>query len=638
MKKFKYFAYVGAIALLSVVGFTACSSSDDVTLDPNPTFDGESVKTQFTISLPENIKMRMASTTVQETGFRGIDNIKLVPYTLVSGDVEKESNANDNLISLAAISSTEITGNSSKSKVYADVNLKVNTSNFLFYGKAVDDNSAETAITSPADKFKFGTLEVKNLTGKPELTDVEFAPVKIYEDYGTAAEQTAINNGKTVGTNLIAALNAVANATPTEELSVGTAQPAFKDVTAEQDATINQLATNFKKIETGSSKNIEWVFKELYMTLDGYVTTAAQTTVPNAYKMAVAIRAALDNYVETEKTSGVTTSVTLKPAYTGYPASVNLPDGAARVAYNATDKEFKAVTNVDYASMNVAALENYVYPANLQYYVNSPVKVSDNVQSPSYGTKTWADVLADLYSDGRVTDATRSVAIVNPVQYGVARLDVKVNGLEAEGSTNEGGDTYYDHNGTQVNVDAGFELTGILIGGQKSVGWNFVKKGSTTYTVYDKTMNGTSAAMTVKREDETATNYTLVLQSTDNETVNVALEFINNCADFIGANGDIIPHGATFYLVGALKPSEATNKTAASVADAKDRVFTQDFKTIATFTIKQGADNGTTTEENEKEGLGTATKGLPDLRTPQMELGLSVNLEWKPGLDFEVDF
>lgn len=636
MKKFKYFAYVGAIALLSVVGFTACSSSDDVALDPNPTFDGESVKTQFTISLPENIKMKMASATVQETGFRGIDNIKLVPYTLVSGDVEKESNANDNLISLAAISSTEITGNNSKSKVYADVNLKVNTSNFLFYGKAIDKNTAETAITSPADKFKFGTLEVKNLTGKPELADVEFKPIQIYEDYGTTAEQTAIEAGQTVGTNLIAALNAVANATPTADLSVGTARPKFKEVTAEQDATINQLATNFKKIETGSSKNIEWVFKELYMTLDGYVTTAAQTTVPNAYKMAVAIRAALDNYVETEKTSGVTTSVILKPAYTGYPASVNLPDGAARVAYNATDKEFKAVTNVDYASMNVAALESYVYPANLQYYVNSPVKVSNNVQSPSYGEKTWTEVLS-LYDTGKVTDATRSVAIVNPVQYGVARLDVKVNGLEEEGSTNEGGDTYRDHNGTEVNVGAGFELTGILIGGQKSVGWNFVKKGSTIYTVYDKTMNGNSAAMTVKRGDGTATNYTLVLQSTDNETVNVALEFINNCDDFVGANGEIIPHGATFYLVGSLKPSEATNKTEASVADAKDRVFTQDFKTIATFTIKQGADNGTTTEENEKEGLGTATKGLPDLRTPQMELGLSVDLTWSPGLTFNVN-
>ena len=426
-------------------------------------------------------------------------------------------------------------------------------------------------------------------------------------------------------------LNAVADATPTTELSDNT-QPKFKEVTAGQSATINALWNNFKEITTGSSKNIEWVFKELYMNLDGLSTQAAQATVPDGYKMAVAIRKAIETYCTTSATSGVTTAVTLKTDYTGYPASVNLPDGAVRVSYDATTKKFKAVEDMSYSSMNVASLESYVYPANLQYFVNSPVKVSNNVQSPNYGDKAWNTILG-LYDGSEVTADTRSVAITNQVQYGVARLDAKVNGLVAEG-------TYYDHNGTEVNVANGFELTGILVGGQRSVGWNFVKKGTVAYTIYDNTMNASSAEnMTVKRGDETATNYTLVLQSTDNETVNVALEFINNCSDFVGANGEIIPHGATFYLIGALKPSAANTQATnyASLSDeVKSRVFTQDFKTIATFTIKQGTNNNPN-EESTQEGLGTATKGLPDLRTPQMELGLSVDLEWQPGLNFDVE-
>lgn len=612
MKNFKYFAYVGAIALLSVVGFTACSSSDDVALDPNPTFDGESVKTQFTISLPENIKMRQAATTVQETDFRGIDEIKLVPYSLASGDVAVGSTANDNLISLAAISAFD--NASSNSKVYADVNLKVNTSNFLFYGKAVD-NTAGTAITDVADKFTYGTLAVTGLSGKPTLDNVEFTPVSIYAD--------ATDAGKAKGTNLIAALNAVANATPTSKLSDNT-QPKFKEVTAAQSATINNLWTNFKTIETGSSKNIEWVFKELYMNLDGLVTPAAQATAPDAYKMAEAIRTALDTYVEATTTSYVTTAVTLKDDYTGYPASVNLPDGAVFVSYNETSEEFEAASNM--ASMNVSSLNSYVYPANLQYFVNSPVKVSNNVQSPNYGTKTWTDVLS-LYDTGKVTEETRSVAIVKPVEYGVARLDAAVAKLTE-------GEEYKDYNGTIVDVADGFTLTGILIGGQKSVGWNFVKKGTTTYTVYDKNLN-TGNYVVQPGSGNTATNFTLVLQSTDNETVNVALEFVNNCADFIGANGEIIPHGATFYLVGSLNPANGTKQEGASSA-VEGRVFTQDCKTIATFTIKQGTNNDGS-DPSEEEGLGTATKGLPDLRTPQMELGLSVNLEWKPGLSFDVE-
>lgn len=633
MKKFKHFAYVGAIALLGMVGFTACSSNDETALDPTPSYEGESVKTQFTISLPENIKMRMASATVQETGFRGIDNIKLVPYTLgtaATAGVTDGSAANANLFALSAL--TAFDKAKSNSKVYADVNLTIGTSNFLFYGKAVD-NTAGAAIESAADKFKFGALTVYGLIegAKPTLNSVEFTPVQIYGD-GTAAEITAINAGKNVGTNLIAALNAVADATPATELSDNT-QPKFKEVTAEQSATINALWNNFKKITTGSSKNIEWVFKELYMNLDGMATSAAQATVPDGYKMAVAIRTAIENYCTISSTSGVTTSVTLKNDYQGYPASVNLPDGAVRVTY-LTDG-FEASTSMQYAStMNVATLESYVYPANLQYFVNSPVKVSNNVQSPNYGDNSWSTIL-DLYDGTAVTADTRSVAITNQVQYGVACLDALVNGLLPTGDDNK----YYDYAGNEVDVTNGFQLTGILVGSQKSVGWNYVTKGTTAYTIYDKTMNGTTAAnMTVKREQPTTKNYTLVLQTGEadqDKTVNVALEFINNCPDFVGADGEIIPNGATFYLVGTLKTSEATNKEETAVAAAKDRVFTQDFKTVANFTIKQGT--ATPPAPGNSEGLGTATKGLPDLRTPIMELGLSVDLEWQPGLNFNVN-
>ena len=286
-------------------------------------------------------------------------------------------------------------------------------------------------------------------------------------------------------------------------------------------------------------------------------------------------------------------------------------------------------------NMNIATLENYVYPANLQYFVNSAVKTANSVMSPGYGDKTW-DAILNEYIDGTaVSSETRSVAINDPVQYGVGRLDATVKGLK--GSSEEG-NKYYDYTGTEVDVTNGFELTGILIGGQKTVGWNYAVKGTDAYTIYDKTMSEPSS-MTVKRGTATATNYTLVLQTGETaaeKTVNIALEFVNNCPDFVGANGEIIPNGATFYLVGALKTSEATNTDADAVADAKDRIFTQDFKTIANFTIKPGSPT-TGDDDHNDDGLGTATKGLPDLRNTQMELGLSVDLQWKPGLNFDVE-
>lgn len=647
MKKFKYFAYVGAIALLSVTGFTACSSGDEVVDVPNstPTFNGESVKTQFTISLPENIsKMRMASEQVQYTSndFRGIDNIKLVPYSLgaaAASGVQGTENPNANLISFSAIEAFDYA--TSNSKVYADVNLVVGTSNFLFYGKAIDNNPPETAISTADDKFKFGTLTVAGLAPntQPTLSSVEFTPVCIYND--------ATDENKAVGANLIAVLNAVANATPKEydanqqlqpaQLS-DTSSPKFKDVTSDQSSSIYNLFDKFKELSVSSSKNVELALLDLCQNLDIFSTVSAKATAPNTYKMAIGIRAAIAEYATITVTSGVTTKVELRTdlanPITGYPANINLPDGSARVKYDETLAEpvFVAATSAEIATgLDVATLDKYVYPANLQYFVNSPVKVSDNVQSPSYETKTW-DAILNLYSGSAVTSATRSVALTNQVQYGVARLDANVQNLSSDNTK-----IYKDYNGDDVNVTNGFTLTGILIGGQKSVGWNFKKKGDAVYTIYDNAIPGGDNAKVVRGSGTAVTNYTLVLETgeeTADKTVNVALEFVNNGDSFVGFGGDIIHKGATFYLVGTLKASEGSKQSGAS-DDVTNRVFTQDCKTVATFTIQQGLENDGT--DAKAKGLGTATKGLPDLRTPQMELGLSVDLTWSPGLTFNVN-
>lgn len=61
--------------------------------------------------------------------------------------------------------------------VYANVSVPVGTASFLFYGKAID-NTAATAITSDADKHKFGTLTSEGLTGEPAA--IKFSPVQIY--------------------------------------------------------------------------------------------------------------------------------------------------------------------------------------------------------------------------------------------------------------------------------------------------------------------------------------------------------------------------------------------------------------------------------------------------------------------------
>ena len=53
------------------------------------------------------------------------------------------------------------------------------------------------------------------------------------------------------------------------------------------------------------------------------------------------------------------------------------------------------------------------------------------------------------------------------------------------------------------------------------------------------------------------------------------------------------------------------------------RVFIQDYKTTATFTIGQNS-------------LKNALVTVPDLRSTQMSFGLSVDLTWKQGLEYNI--
>ncbi len=118
----------------------------------------------------------------------------------------------------------------------------------------------------------------------------------------------------------------------------------------------------------------------------------------------------------------------------------------------------------------------------------------------------------------------------------------------------------------------------------------------------------------------------------------MALEFVNNGDDFVGKNGQIIPKGSTFYLIGQLNPQEtAAGAVTQPTGKTISNVFLQDYMTLANFSFQSGKSESQLAE-NEKNGvgLGSATNTIPDLRTPTMELGLSVNLTWEQGLTFNV--
>lgn len=562
MLKNKNFALGTAALLLSTAGFTACSSDDTFT---GSSLSGEAVKTQFAINIPvakSSVNGRLSQEVVQgqepAPTFRGMSKIKLIPFsgTPAEGSALPSSGA----IVLKDISNSELT---TGTKFYDNTAVPVGTSHFLFYGEATPsgDQSAKTngAIVAPTE-FENGDLA--HIAGGT-LAGLNFNLQGIH----------------TQDNNIEGYLSAVLT-----KIATSLAENAG------DNADLKLAAANMKKFKVGSSAAILAEVQNIYnmVKVGG---TSANTTIAGV----------ITNYFNadgqgklTYKTSGVTDPVYVTNA-DSYPNCYGIPANAAAVS-SSDGKAFA------YVHSDATDFSTYVYPASLYYFVNSAAKTDDEPQ-PWNGSRVddWAGYVGG-YAGTAVTASTQAIALENSIRYAVAQLVYNVK---------FGADEMPDAQSINREVGENFELTGITIGGQKGVDYKFEQKsGEAAKTIYDpvtpKTITTTPS-----------TNfYTLALQSAGStsgtESVNFALEFVNNGDAFYGQDG-LVPTGGTFYLAGTLNADNGT---------ANGYVFKQAYKTTANITINS---------------LKTATYTIPDLRQTQLNLGLSVNLTWEAGLTQNVD-
>lgn len=581
MRNSKHFVLGAATLLLSTAGFTACSSEDTFT---GGSFSGESVKTQFAINVPAVGKSdaRMGEDIVQgqsDVVFRGMSNIRLVPFELgsdpssVTEPLTGSESLYYNAIELGAIGSSDLTS-TAKYKVYNDVELPIGVNAFLFYGEATDKSGDASDKTNGALVPSYST---QGLEAGKTLADVHFdlKGILVGDDY------------RTTQTGLLAILDGIAK---TE---------GWKDATG----TLQPYYTSFIGMKAGSANNILLAVQDLYNAVKGDVLTDE-----NGLKTKIATK--IEEYFTPSGSSVPYTLTYNTTSLAQYPAGIGLPDGAVQVAWN-TD-HFEYTSNVDYdggTSMNVSGLDKYVYPASLYYWDNTSLKTSNSQQSNNYGAKDWNTIINTLYSEWAVTASTQSVALAKAINYAVGRLDVYAAFAAGE---------IYDGNpsGQQpVRIpDDGFTLTGVLIGGQKNVGWNFtpLESDGTEKTIYDAAVDAGAAGTEGVTRTSGLKNRTLVLETAGKggEKVNFALEFTNNSSQaFYGKDG-LVPVGGKFYLVGQLNADGSHAK-----------VFEKDHYTKATVTINS---------------LKNAYNCIPDLRSPKLELGLSVDLTWVEGLSQDV--
>lgn len=335
---------------------------------------------------------------------------------------------------------------------------------------------------------------------------------------------------------------------------------------------------------------------------------------------------------------------TVDNTYSDFPETQGLPQGSMVLKYEEQAFSYISSDQTVGSADNHVKVANIVYPACLEYFVNTPLKASDD---DFEGWKlTASDWDAEQWTNwgNSVQPSTKTIALQNTINYGVASLRTTIKAKSENGKLK---DNQSKHNaGTQdqdIVVGDGFTVTGILVGGQPAkVGWDFLspENNNFTMTVFDRDMpKGEGGNSSVIADDYTEGStsvpfYTLLLDNMvsgalqNQQKVNFAIELVNTTAtDFYGVDG-LVAAGQKFYLVGEMALSDGNNITFPTDTDYRfpgagiDRVFVQDYTTNLNVTFNS---------------LRNAYVTIPDLRASKLQLGLSVDLTWQTGLTFNVD-
>ena len=489
---------------------------------------------------------KMTATITQDgTGFRGIDEVFVIPFQTESAAPVNDGSSrlgNRNVVIQGArIVNTGLVANNN-SHLYNLVILPRNMNRVLAYGKASDQGSVNTV----EGKHLNGVLTASGLDNPTTSDDISFSLEPVLE---TAVATTI---GETTD-NLIDALNRVVEA-----------------MQESNDADI--LA--FLNVFASENEISACSFQTLYRFEQSILGALSLYSGTNP----TAINTIMERVAELQSARNA--------AGSGFPATYGIPEGAVGMWWNG-HRFVKLMSGVN---ISLIPTPLYCYPPSLWYYANSTIKTSaDDQVKEQYKPQnsTWGNILS-YYTDGSsVTSATRSTAIVDQMQYGVGLVEFRF--LAPEGT---------------AAAAAGCPLTGIIVGEQRDVDFSFSPKPTAeSRFVYDNTMSGITLGNT------TQSIQVLVLPTANDESVHFALEFENTTSSaFQCQQGTVLP-GCKFYLAGELKPGEGSKPAGSPV----ESVFSSDYKT----TVKVKARN-----------LSHAYNTVPDLRDPQLEIGVTVDMDW----------
>ena len=536
--------------LLLGMMMTSCSTSDDMTGQVNEMTQLEAKQVDLLVSVSSKASnLRQAPTlTHRAPEFSTMDLMVAIPYRTNGNEVTA---SDDPLIDLVGADEGNLAKEYDVEKYntyYVDhCQLMTGTDRMLVYGKAT-----KPSTTNPAVYGELSPLP----TIRKKTADIQFSLTSIREYTTPHADAQALANYMT----------AIANTTGWSTTTDPTLKSYYLDFI--------RIGSEGAGLMSGAAANIKAFVAALRDLLTGREDDLSNAIITNI---------ANDDAIENNT----------------YPRSIGLPDGAAAIRWTGSQFEVKTTTTqLD----NINGINRYTYPAELMFFVDSPIRTSaEEVTKKNYqdNTKTWSAFLDTYYTGSTAVNTnTKAVAVENPIQYGVGRLDLTLTTMSTTLKDAK------EETVTGANMTT-MPLTGVIIGGQHTVGFNMKPQEPQTDVdgrfIYETTVDDTNFTT------EGYKTSTLVLQSYDNEKVPVILEFENNTGQaFTGKDGTVYPN-ARFYLIALIDPAGK------GTGDYANRVFTQDYITTMSMRVTS---------------LAKAYTCMPDLLAPRLEVGVQVVTKW----------
>ena len=528
----------------------SCSTSDDMPEQVNETIPLEAKQVDLLVSISSKASnLRQAPTlTHRAPTFSKMDLMVAIPFRTNGANVT----ANDDpLIDLVGANETNNRVESHNTYYVERCHLMTGTDRMLVYGKATpahDDESYDPKVHGQLSALP---------TIRKKTADIQFSLTSIRESTEADADAKA----------LATYMTAIANTTGWSTTTDPTLKSYYLDFI--------RMGSEGAGLMSGAAANIKAFVAALRALLTG----------------SDALSTAIKTNIDANSTIASNT----------YPRSLGLPDGAAVIRWTGNKFEVRTTTTT---LDNINGINRYTYPAELMFFVDSPIRTSaEEVSKTVYqeNTKTWSAFLNDYYNGSNAVNTnTKAVAVENPIQYGVAKLDLTLTGMSP---------TLSDAKNEEVlNTSmTTLPLTGVIIGGQHTVGFNMKPQEPQTDVdgrfIYETTVDATNFTT------EGYKTSTLVLQSYDNEKVPVILEFENKTGQaFTGKDGTVYPN-ARFYLIALIDPAEKKEVG----KDYTNRVFTQDYITTMSMSVTS---------------LAKAYTCMPDLLAPRLEIGVQVVTKW----------